>query len=40
MQLTDPSALSGELKNQYQEGPAIMTEDQKLFILQEAIAKI
>ena len=29
MQLTDPSALSGELKNQYQEGPAIMTEDQK-----------
>lgn len=29
MQLSTPSSLSGELKNQYQEGPAIMSEDQK-----------
>ena len=29
MELSDPNALSGELKNQYQEGPAIMSEDQK-----------
>ena len=29
MQLSNPSSLSGELKNQYQEGPAIMSEDQK-----------
>jgi outer membrane protein OmpA-like peptidoglycan-associated protein/tetratricopeptide (TPR) repeat protein len=29
MELSSPNALSGELKNQYQEGPAIMSEDQK-----------
>ena len=29
MELSDPNALSGKLKNQYQEGPAIMSEDQK-----------
>ena len=29
MKLSDPNALSGELKNQYQEGPAIMSDDQK-----------
>ena len=29
MKLSEPSALSGKLKNQYQEGPAIMSDDQK-----------
>ena len=29
MTLTSPSPFSGELKNQYQEGPAIMTNDLK-----------
>ena len=29
MKMTSPSPLSGELKNQYQEGPAIFSNDAK-----------